>query len=62
VEEAAEAARSGFAVLPWSAVGDDGEDRLAAEGITVRCLQRADGTVPDDPDEADLRAIVARAY
>jgi prolyl-tRNA synthetase len=62
VEEALEAAKSGFAVLPWSAVGDDGEDRLAADGITVRCLQRADGTVPDDYDEPDLRAIVARAY
>ena len=62
VEEALEAAKSGFAILPWSAVGDDGEDRLAAEGITVRCLQRPDGTVPDDYDEGDLRAIVARAY
>jgi prolyl-tRNA synthetase len=62
VDEAIEAARSGFAVLPWSAVGDDGEDRLAAEGITVRCLQRPDGTVPGAYDEADLRAIVARAY
>jgi prolyl-tRNA synthetase len=62
VEEAIEAARTGFAVLPWSAVGDDGEDRLAGEGITVRCLQRPDGTVPDEYDEGDLRAIVARAY
>ena len=62
VEEAAEAARTGFAVLPWSAVGEDGEDRLAEQGITVRCLQRPDGTVPDDPAEGDLRAIVARAY
>jgi prolyl-tRNA synthetase len=62
VEEAVEAARTGFAVLPWSAVGDDGEDRLAEHGITVRCLQRADGTVPGDYDEGDLRAIVARAY
>jgi prolyl-tRNA synthetase len=62
VEEALEAARTGFAILPWSALGDDGEDRLAAEGVTVRCLQRPDGTVPDDYDEGDLRAIVARAY
>ena len=62
VEEALEAARTGFAILPWSAVGDDGEDRLAEQGITVRCLQRPDGTVPDDPAEGDLRAIVARAY
>ena len=62
VEEAVEAARTGFAILPWSAVGADGEDRLAAEGVTVRCLQRRDGTVPDDPAEEGLRAVVARAY
>ena len=62
IDEAIEAARGGFARIAWSAVGDDGEDRLAEQGITVRCLQRTDGTVPDDPAEADLRAIVARAY
>ena len=39
VEEAIEAGATGFAVLPWSAVGDAGEDRLAEAGITVRCLQ-----------------------
>jgi prolyl-tRNA synthetase len=62
VAEAAEAARTGFARLPWEAVGDDGEDRLADEGVTVRCLQRPDGSVPDDPGEAGLVATVARAY
>jgi prolyl-tRNA synthetase len=62
VDEAVEAARSGFARLPWSAVGEDGEDRMAEHGVTVRCLQRPDGTVPDDPGEEDLRAIAARAY
>ena len=62
VDEALEAARTGFARIAWSAVGDDGEDRLAAEGVTVRCLQRPDGTVPDDPAEGGLQAIVARAY
>jgi prolyl-tRNA synthetase len=30
--------------------------------VTVRCLQRADGSVPDDEDEDDLVAYVARAY
>lgn len=62
VDEAVEAARTGFARLPWSAVGDDGEDRMAEHGVTVRCLQRPDGSVPDDPGEEDLRAIAARAY
>ncbi|MGD9572749.1 MAG: proline--tRNA ligase [Thermoleophilia bacterium] len=62
IDEAIEAAKTGFARIPWEAVGDDGEDRLAGEGITVRCLQREDGSVPDDPGEAGLRAFVARAY
>jgi prolyl-tRNA synthetase len=61
VDEAIEAAATGFARLPWAAVGADGETRLAAQGITVRCLQREDGSVPDSPDEP-LDALVARAY
>jgi prolyl-tRNA synthetase len=61
VEEAAEAATQGFARLPWSAVGEAGEARLAERGVTVRCLQHPDGTVPDELD-ADVEAIVARAY
>ncbi len=62
IEDAIAAARTGWARIPWELVGDDGEDRLAAEGITVRCLQRDDGSVPDDAAEQGLRAIVARAY
>jgi prolyl-tRNA synthetase len=62
VEEAADAASRGFARLAWSAVGPGGEDRLAAAGATVRCLQRADGTVPDTEDEEGVIATVARAY
>ena len=61
VDEAAEAARIGFARIPWEAVGDDGETRLAKQGITVRCLQDPDGDVPEDLT-GPLRAIVARAY
>jgi prolyl-tRNA synthetase len=61
IEDAIEAGRTGFARIPWGIVGDDGEDRLAGQGITVRCLQRPDGTVPDDL-EGPLQAIVARAY
>ncbi|HEV2766985.1 MAG TPA: proline--tRNA ligase [Acidimicrobiales bacterium] len=62
VEEATEAARSGFARLSWSAVGEGGESRLAEQGITVRCLRRADGSLPVTGDEADLVAVVGRAY
>ena len=62
VDEAAEAAASGWARLPWSAVGEEGEDRLAQSAATVRCLQRADGSVPERDDEPDLVAFVARSY
>ncbi|WP_250284421.1 MULTISPECIES: proline--tRNA ligase [unclassified Frankia] len=60
--EAAEAASVGFARLPWAAVGDGGEARLAEESLTVRCIQRPDGTLPDSADEPGLVCIVARAY
>ncbi len=60
--EAHEAALTGFAKLPWAAVGESGEAELAKSGITVRCLQRADGTLPRADDEADLVALVARSY
>jgi prolyl-tRNA synthetase len=62
LEDAAAAAADGWARLPWSAVGEDGEDVLAGFGVTVRCLQRADGSVPDSDDEPDVVAYVARAY
>jgi prolyl-tRNA synthetase len=60
--ETVEAAASGWARLPWSSVGDDGEQRLAEDGVTVRCLQRPDGTLPDHAGEPDLVAYCARAY
>ncbi|MEU4290119.1 proline--tRNA ligase [Kribbella sp. NPDC026596] len=62
VEEAQEAAASGWASLPYDVVGEEGEDRLAAAGISVRCLQRPDGTLPTEDDERGLTAFVARSY
>jgi prolyl-tRNA synthetase len=62
VPEAIEASGAGWARLPWSAVGGAGEAELNAQGVTVRCLVRADGGVPDAEDEPDLVAIVGRAY
>jgi prolyl-tRNA synthetase len=62
VSEAIEAASVGWARLPWSAVGSEGEAELNAQGITVRCLVRADGGVPGSQDEPNLVAVVARAY
>ncbi|KAB1151161.1 proline--tRNA ligase [Micromonospora sp. DT46] len=60
--EAIEAAATGWAMVPWSAVGVQGETEANGQGVTVRCLLRADGSVPDSEDEPDLVAILARAY
>jgi len=62
LEEAAEAAADGWARLPWSAVGETGEARLAERGITVRCLVGADGALPAGDDDPGAVAVVARAY
>ena len=62
LDEAAEAAATGWARLAWAQVGVDGEARLAEQSVTVRCLLRPDGTVPEAEDESDLVAIVARSY
>ncbi len=68
VEEAVEAVEGagtgapGFALVPWDALGVEGEGRLAASGVTVRCLRREDGSLAEADDEAGLVAVVARAY
>jgi prolyl-tRNA synthetase len=62
VDDAIEAAKVGFARVPFDLLGEEGEDRLAAEAITVRCLQTTDGEVPEDGAAPGLTAIVARAY
>jgi prolyl-tRNA synthetase len=61
VDEAIEGARTGFARIKWDDSGEL-EDRLNQESISVRCLRRADGSVPRSTDEDDLVAVVARAY
>jgi prolyl-tRNA synthetase len=62
VDDAIAAVATGWARVPWSAVGTAGESRANADGVTVRCLTRADGGVPDSEDEPDLVAYLARAY
>ena len=62
VDEAREAAQTGFAKIAWSTLGTDGETMLARDAITVRCIQRSDGTIPDAEDEPGNIAIVARSY
>jgi prolyl-tRNA synthetase len=62
LEDARAAADTGWARLSWEKVGTEGEAELARSGVTVRCLTRADGSVPVDEGEPDLMAYVARAY
>lgn len=67
-EEAVEAVESGpggqpgFALVPWDAVGEEGEARLAGSGMTVRCLRREDGSLAESDAETGLVAVVARSY
>ncbi|EWT00535.1 prolyl-tRNA synthetase [Intrasporangium oryzae NRRL B-24470] len=62
VDDAAEAARTGWATIPWADLGPEGEARLAESAITVRCLTMPDGSVPRSEDEAGVLAVVGRAY
>ncbi|NNN01086.1 MAG: proline--tRNA ligase [Acidimicrobiaceae bacterium] len=62
VDEALEAAQNGFARIAWREVEGPGEQRLKSEAITVRCLMRADGSMPVDDAEEDLVCIVAKSY
>jgi prolyl-tRNA synthetase len=63
LEEATEAGLVGFARVPLGALGPDGEDRLAQHALSIRCLQRPDGSLalPGDRED-DLVAVVARSY
>ena len=61
VAEAIEAAGSGFARVPWDQVGAEGEDRLAEAGVSVRCLQAADGSLAPE-DGQPLVAVVGKSY
>ncbi len=62
VEDAVEAAAAGWARMPWAELGPEGEARLAERSVSVRCLTRPDGSLPDSGDEPDLLAYCARAY
>jgi len=64
--EAEEAAATGFAVVPMDILGADGETALNKAGVSIRCVQTADGGLPGPvdgaSDSAALRAVVSRAY
>jgi prolyl-tRNA synthetase len=62
LEQARDVAQTGVARLPWDLVGDSGEQDLATSGLTVRCLQLRDGSLPESGDDAGALAYIARAY
>ncbi len=62
VDEAIEAATGWVRRVPWAAVGLDGEAKANASAVTVRCLVRPDGGVPDSDDEPGMIAVMARSY
>jgi prolyl-tRNA synthetase len=62
IGEATEASQEGFARLAWDLVGSPGEAELKKDAITVRCLQRADGSMPSSDTEKDLVCIVGKSY
>jgi prolyl-tRNA synthetase len=62
LDEARHAAQKGVARVPWELVGTRGEQDLATGGLTVRCLQRSDGSLPETDHDPGALAYVARAY
>jgi len=62
IEDAVEAGKVGFAKVAWDRIKDGGEAILARDAISVRCLQAADGSLPESEDDPDLVAYVARSY
>jgi prolyl-tRNA synthetase len=63
IDEAVEACADGWAVMDWDGLRvADGENRLREQGITVRCLVAADGSLPEGEDTPGNLAYVGRAY
>ena len=62
VDAALELPAGVWARIPASTLGDDGEKRLNDASLSIRCLQRPDGTPPAADDEPEAVALVARAY
>jgi prolyl-tRNA synthetase len=62
LDDARAAASTGWARISWDTVGPGGEAELAQGGVSVRCLRRADGSLPESDAEPGLIAVVARSY
>jgi prolyl-tRNA synthetase len=61
MDGAREAAQTGFVRVPWDRFRDLETD-LAAEALTIRCLQRDDGGIAASSADDGLVATVGRAY
>jgi prolyl-tRNA synthetase len=62
VADALDAAKDGFARLAWDLVAGEGEATFNAQAVSVRCLQRQDGSMPSSEDEGGLVCLVAKSY
>jgi prolyl-tRNA synthetase len=62
IDQARDMAQTGVARIPWELVDTAGEQDLATSGLTVRCLQLSDGSLPETDDDPGALAYVARAY
>jgi prolyl-tRNA synthetase len=62
LDQARDVGQTGVARVPWEAIGTTGEAELATSGLTVRCLQRSDGSLPETDDDEGAIAYVSRAY
>ncbi|HTB09509.1 MAG TPA: proline--tRNA ligase [Acidimicrobiales bacterium] len=60
--EALEAASDGFARLAWDLVTGEGEKTLNAQAVSVRCIQRQDGSMPESEEEGGLVCLVSKSY
>jgi prolyl-tRNA synthetase len=62
VADAIDAAKDGFARLAWDLVAGEGERAMNDQAVSVRCLQRRDGSMPASDEEGDLVCLVAKSY
>ena len=62
VDEAAEAAATGWARLPWDVLRGEGEKRLAQDGVTVRACSAPTAPCPTPTTSPASSPFVGRSY
>ncbi|MBP2475875.1 prolyl-tRNA synthetase [Crossiella equi] len=60
--DALEAGKTGWAKVAYEVVREAEATGRLGEGLSIRCLQRPDGTLPESTSETDLVAYIARSY